>query len=40
VNITGNSYEKTIDMSGLSRGVYILNLNIDGEKTYKKIIKN
>jgi hypothetical protein len=38
-NNFGNTYSKTIDMNKLSRGIYLLEVIIDGERTVKKIVK-
>ena len=34
-----NVYKKTIDLSFLSKGIYLLEINIDGKRTVKKIVK-
>ena len=34
-----NTYTKTIDLSFLPEGIYFLDINIDGERTVKKIVK-
>ncbi|HKR03403.1 MAG TPA: T9SS type A sorting domain-containing protein [Bacteroidia bacterium] len=38
-NNLNNAYTKTIDVSFLSKGIYLLDINIDGERTVKKIVK-
>jgi hypothetical protein len=38
-NYLNNNYTKTIDLSFLSKGIYLLDVNIDGERTVKKIVK-
>jgi len=35
----GSSYTKTIDLNFLSRGVYFLDVNIEGKRIVKKIVK-
>lgn len=37
-NLT-NTYTNTIDLSKLAKGIYLLGVNIDGERTVKKIVK-
>lgn len=37
-NLT-NSFQLTLDTSGFPKGIYLLNLTIDGERTTRKIIK-
>lgn len=38
-NNLNNTYTKTIDLSFLSKGIYLLDVMIDGERTVKKIVK-
>jgi len=38
-NNLSNDYTKTIDLSFLSKGIYLLDINIDGERTVRKIVK-
>jgi hypothetical protein len=38
-NNLNSNYTKTIDLSFLSKGIYLLDVNIDRERTVKKIVK-
>ena len=38
-NNLSSNYTETIDLSFLSKGIYFLDINIDGERTVKKIVK-
>ncbi|MEO8148273.1 MAG: YCF48-related protein [Bacteroidia bacterium] len=38
-NILNGNYTKTIDLNFLSKGIYLLDVIIDGERTVKKIVK-
>jgi hypothetical protein len=33
------AYEKTIDLSSLANGIYFIELNIDGNRVAKKVVK-
>ena len=38
-NNLSSNYTKTIDLSFLSQGIYLIDIIIDGERTVKKIVK-
>ncbi|HUM47762.1 MAG TPA: T9SS type A sorting domain-containing protein, partial [Chitinophagales bacterium] len=37
--IYGSAYTKNIDLGSLSKGVYLLELHVDGERTVRKMLK-
>lgn len=39
-NNLSNNYKKTIDLSFLSKGIYFLEMDVDGERSVKKIVKD
>ena len=38
-NNLSNTYTKTIDLNNLAKGIYLLDVIIDGERTVEKIMK-